>query len=257
MRYRLKILSALSAWAFTSAWADPAQLPAGWQVSPAQYGMSTVSIPGSDDMVIIGVLATGDTDKVVTTLAEQATAAYTIEKPWPITKSANGITQGGATLRFTDGRVAGNFVFAAPLANGTTALTSIITANVQDQESLLARMREVGGVMKQLRDGASVPSPSVMTNDPPMPDMPAPDMTMPDMTPPDMMAPETPPTESPASRQKQPLRKTEHKAEKLAVAKAAVPPKRPVRRQPKPATPSVVAASKIKATPVSSAGQQN
>jgi hypothetical protein len=250
MHLRVKIIAALF-YAFggsTPLYADPAQLPAGWQVSPAQYGMSTVSIPGSDDMVIIGVLATGDTDKVVTTLAEQTTAAYTIEKSWPITKSANGITQGGATLRFTDGRVAGNFVFAAPLANGTTALTSIITANVQDQESLLARMREVGGVMKQLRDGASVPSPSVMTNDPPMPDMPAPDMT-----PPDMMAPETPPAESPASRQKQPLRK----AEKLAVAKATVPPKRPVRRQLKSSTPSVVAASKIKATPVSSAGQQN
>jgi hypothetical protein len=254
MHLRVKIIAALF-YAFGGSaplYADPAQLPAGWQVSPAQYGMSTVSIPGSDDMVIIGVLATGDTDKVVTTLAEQTTAAYTIEKPWAITKSANGITQGGATLRFTDGRVAGNFVFAAPLANGTTALTSIITANVQDQESLLARMREVGGVMKQLRDGASVPSPSVMTNDPPMPDMPAPDMTSPDM-----MAPETPPAEAPEARQKQPMRKTERKAEKLAVAKAAVPPKRPVRRQPKPATPSVVAASKIKATPVSSAGQQN
>jgi hypothetical protein len=137
--------------------ADPVQLPAGWAASAPDYGMSTVTVPNSDDMVIVGVLASNDPDKIVSTMAAQTTPAYTIEQAWPITKTADGMVQGGATLRLSDGRTAGNFIFAAPLADGTTALTSVITANVQDKDQLVARMRELGEIMKQLRSGATLP----------------------------------------------------------------------------------------------------
>ncbi len=150
------IISAV-VFASSQALADPVQLPDGWSASAPQYGMSTVSLAGSDDVVIVGLLGTADADKVVNLLANQKSEAYAIESVWPVTHDDHGV-QGGATLRFPDGRVAGNFVFAS-VVTGQTALVSMITTDVQDATSLTAKMTQLGGVMKQLRNGATMPEP--------------------------------------------------------------------------------------------------
>jgi hypothetical protein len=159
VRHWLKILSFIMLCMFPCAHllAEPVQLPAGWTVAATQNGMATLKIAGSSDMALIGVLASGDAKKTATAIAAHVTSSYTIESTTPIQRLDNGIYVTIASLRFTNGQQGGNFVYAFPKPDGTTAITALITSALQNSERVKVRLQSLTGILDQLGQGRTLP----------------------------------------------------------------------------------------------------
>jgi hypothetical protein len=133
------------------------ELPAGWTVASTQNGMATLKMAGSDDVALIGVLPSADAEKIVTAVVMQVSPTYSIRESAPVKRLANGVVQGGAILRFMDGREAFKLVIAQVLPNGTTAMASLISSDAKNPQRLQTKSTALAGLMQQLIAGRQVP----------------------------------------------------------------------------------------------------
>jgi hypothetical protein len=147
--------------------AQPVQLPAGWTVAATQNGMATLKIAGSEDVALIGLLASGDAGKILAAVATQASPAYRIDQILPVQKIAYDRLQGGAALRFADGRQMLKLVVAKTLANQTTAVAALITADFQNKPAMTAKSASLSDMMQQLESGRTVPGAAPVSIAPP------------------------------------------------------------------------------------------
>jgi hypothetical protein len=132
-------------------------LPGGWDIAtPPKGGVATISIYGTSDVVVAGVMPFSDARKVVTVLAAQIPPGFTLERIIPVQTVKEDMLQSGAMLKTPDGKSAAKYVFAQPLPNGTTALTALFTANPQDRQALATKMQNIMNVMAQLKAGRTL-----------------------------------------------------------------------------------------------------
>jgi hypothetical protein len=133
------------------------QLPAGWSIStPAKNGVAKLARRGSSDIVLAGVMPFADARQIVQQLSAQETPAFSVERVLPIRTVTGGILQSGAALKSADGKPASKYVFALPLANGTTALTALYTTEQQVGPQLEASIKGMIDIITQLKAGRTM-----------------------------------------------------------------------------------------------------
>jgi hypothetical protein len=133
------------------------QLPAGWSISvPAKNGVARLARRDSSDIVLAGVMPFADARQIVQQLSAQETPAFSVERVLPIRTVAGGILQSGAALKSADGKPASKYVFALPLANGTTALTALYTTEQQVGPQLEASIKGMIDIITQLKAGRTM-----------------------------------------------------------------------------------------------------
>ncbi len=138
--------------------AGAVKLPSGWTATAPVNGISTVTMTGSDDAGLYGIIETGDAVSVARKVVAMASpSVFTVEKMMPMKRLDNGINVAIASLRFADGRTGGNFVYTFARPDGRTALTALVTANIQDNAKFTAQLKSLNGIMRQLMQSGSVP----------------------------------------------------------------------------------------------------
>ncbi len=137
--------------------ANPVSLPSGWVASPPTNNMVAIQIPGSEDLVIIGIIDVNQPDKIAEMLASQATPLFTIAQTSPAKKLDNGMYLSTSQLKYTDGRSGLTIARAASRPDGKTAMAAIITPNPNDMPNFQTRVTAVTDIFKALAAGGALP----------------------------------------------------------------------------------------------------
>jgi hypothetical protein len=137
--------------------AQTVELPPGWTaMTEPQNGVFRVRIAGSEDIVLIGLVASKDAAGMATALAIPSAPDLKIESHTPLTKLDNGILSITSTVRAASGSRVAMIVLAFPKADGTTALTMLTTSKFQDVEQMKARIKSLSEIMGQFIQGRTL-----------------------------------------------------------------------------------------------------